>query len=124
MKSKLTEEIREIIGQSVNWAKLELEYIKLTTSEKMVVLMSTLVLGGVMALLMLPVFIMFLFALVGVFRLIMPVPLAYLTVGGIVMLLIGALYMMRKPLVINPISRFVTKVILDTHRGSRRAQNP
>lgn len=115
MKSKLTDELKELLAQGINWAKLEVEYVKLTTAEKLIVLLSTLIIGGIMALLLLPVFIMFLFALVGVFKMIMPAPLAYLTVGGIVLLIILVLFLMRKPLIINPISRFMTKLFLDKH---------
>ena len=115
MKAKFTDEIKEMLKQSLNWTKLEIEYVKLTAAEKLVVLLSTIIIGGIMAILVLPVFIMFLFALVGVFRLIMPAPLAYLTVGGIVLLLIFILYLMRKPLIINPVARFITKLFLDKH---------
>lgn len=115
MKSKLTDDIREIFSQGVNWAKLEISYIKLTAAEKLIVLVSSMIIGGLALLLLLPVFIMFLFALADVFKLIMPPTLAYLTVGGIVLILLALLYCFRKQLIINPVSRFITKVILDTH---------
>lgn len=120
MKKKITDELKDMLKQSLVWTKLEIEYVKLTAAEKLVILLSTIIIGGIMAILTLPVFIMFLFALVGVFKLIMPSPLAYLTVGGIVLLIIFALYLMRKPLIINPVSRFITKLFLDknTHNPS------
>ncbi len=120
MKVKLTEEIKETLQQAVNWLNLELEYVKLTAAEKLVILLSTIIIGAVIAIMMLPVLIMFLFALVGVFRLFMSPPLAYLTVGGIMVLLIFILFMMRKPLIINPLSKFMTKLFLDknTHNPS------
>lgn len=34
MKTKITDEIKELLSQSVNWAKLEVEYFKLTAAEK------------------------------------------------------------------------------------------
>lgn len=113
MKAKLTDDIKDIFQQGFNWAKLEIEYVKLTTAEKLVVLLSTIIIGAIMAVLLLPVFIMFLFALVGVFRLFMAPPLAYLTVGGVVLLIIFAIFLMRKPLIINPVARFITKLFLD-----------
>ena len=113
MKTKLTEELKEIAGQGVKWAKLELEYIKLTTAEKLVLLLGSFIIGGVMALMFLPLFLMLLLALADVFKLIMAPALAYLSVAGIVAVLIGLLYVFRKQLVINPISRFMTKIILD-----------
>lgn len=115
MKSNLTDEIKGLFSQGFNWAKLEIEYITLTTAEKLIILLSTVIIGAIMAILLLPVLIMFLFALVGVFKLIMSPPLAYLTVGGIVLLIIFAIFLMRKPLIVNPVSRFITKLFLDKH---------
>ena len=113
MKAKLTDDIKDIFQQGFNWAKLEIEYVKLTTAEKLVVLLSTIIIGAIMAVLLLPVLIMFLFALVGVFKLFMAPPLAYLTVGGIVLLVIFAIFLMRTPLIINPVARIITKLFLD-----------
>lgn len=114
MKSKLTEEIKEIFSQGMNWAKLEVEYLKLTASEKLVVLTSAMIIGGVVFLLLLPVFLMLLFALVDVFKMWVSSPLAYLIVSGIVILILAVILVLRKPLVINPVSRYLTKVILDS----------
>ncbi len=124
MKANLTDDIKDIFQQGFNWAKLEIEYAKLTAAEKLVILLSTIIIGAIMALLLLPVFIMFLFALVGVFKLFMATPLAYLTVGGIVLLFIFALFLMRKPLIINPVARFITKLLLDknTHNPSHNSE--
>lgn len=102
-------------AQSVNWAKLEIDYIKLTAAEKLIILMSALIIGGIVMLFLLPVFIMFLFALVGVFKMFMSAPLAYLSVGCIVLLLLLLLFIFKEVLVINPVSRFVTKVIIEKH---------
>lgn len=113
MKSKITDDIKEIASQSINWAKLELEYIKLTAAEKLIILMSTFIIGGIIMILLLPVMVMFLFALVDVFKLFLSSPLAYLCVGGIVLLLIFIIFVFRKTLVINPVARFLTKVILE-----------
>lgn len=115
MKSKITEEIGQLISQSKSWAQLEIEYIKLTSAEKVIVLMSTMIIGAVFMLLLLPVFILLLFALADVFKLIMAPALAYLTVAGIVLMILGALYLFRKPIVIDPVSRFITKLILEKH---------
>ena len=64
-------------------------------------------------LLLLPVFIMFLFALAGVFKMFMPPPLAYLSVGGIVLILLALVYLLRNQLVINPVAKFVSRLFLD-----------
>ncbi|MCH5224144.1 MAG: phage holin family protein [Muribaculaceae bacterium] len=113
MKTKLTDEIKELLSQSVNWAKLEVEYLKLTAAEKIIILVSMMVIGAIFLILLLPVVLMFLFALAQVFIDFMPVALAYVCVGGIVLLLLGLLVVFKKPLVINPVAKFISKVLLD-----------
>lgn len=113
MKNKLTDDIKELLSQGVNWAKLEVEYLKLTAAEKIIILLSMSVIGVVILLLLLPALLMFLFALAQVFIDFMPVAVAYVTVGGIVLLLLGLLIIFRKQLVINPVAKFISKVLLD-----------
>lgn len=113
MKPKFTEELKELITQGVNWAKLEVEYLKLTAAEKLIILLSMMVIGLVVLLLLLPAVIMFLFALAQVFIDFLPVAVAYVCVGGIVVILLGLLVIFRKQLVINPVAKFISKVLLD-----------
>ena len=113
MKPKLTDDLKEMITQSINWAKLEVEYIKLTAAEKMIILVSMMVIGIVVLLLLLPAILMFLFALAQVFIDFLPVAVAYVCVGGIVLLLLGILVIFRKTLIINPVAKFISKVLLD-----------
>ncbi|MCH5232936.1 MAG: phage holin family protein [Muribaculaceae bacterium] len=113
MKNKLTDDIKELLSQGMNWAKLEVEYLKLTAAEKIIILLSMSVIGVVILLLLLPALLMFLFALAQVFIDFMPVAVAYVTVGGIVLLLLGLLIIFRKQLVINPVAKFISKVLLD-----------
>ena len=113
MKTKLTDEIKEIITQGSNWARLEIEYLKLTAAEKTIIIVSMMVIGAVFLLLLLPVILMFLFALAQVFIDFMPKAVAYVSVGGIVLLLLGILVIFKKQLVINPVAKFISKVLLD-----------
>lgn len=102
-----------MLAQSVNWAKLEIEYLKLTAAEKLIILVSMMVIGIVVLLLLLPAILMFLFALAQVFIGFMPVAVAYVCVGGIVLILLAVLVICRKQLVINPVAKFISKVLLD-----------
>lgn len=113
MKPKLTDEIKELLTQSVNWAKLEVEYLKLTAAEKIIILVSMMVIGIVVLLLLLPAILMFLFALAQVFIGFLPVAVAYICVGGIVLVLLSILVLFRKQVVINPVAKFISKVLLD-----------
>ena len=113
MKINLLEEIRSIFDQSKTWLRLELEYAKLTIAEKLTLLMSTLIIGFVCLLLGVVVLIMLAFSLAGAFRLIMDPALAYLSTAGVICLLLILLYLLRKPLLLNPIARLITRVFFD-----------
>ena len=119
MKSKLTDELKELLAQSINWAKLEVEYLKLTAAEKLIILVSMLVIGGMVMILLLPAILMFLFALAQVFIGFMPVAVAYVCVGGIVIICLGILVVFRKSLVINPVAKFISKVLLDNQDNKK-----
>ena len=113
MKINLLEEIRSIFDQSKTWLCLELEYAKLTIAEKLTLLMSTLIIGFVCLLLGVEVLIMLAFSLAEAFRLIMDPALAYLSTAGVICLLLILLYLLRKPLLLNPIARLITRVFFD-----------
>lgn len=113
MKINLLEEIRSIFDQSKTWLRLELEYAKLTIAEKLTLLMSTLIIGFVCLLLGIVVLIMLAFSLAEAFRLIMDPALAYLSTAGVICLLLILLYLLRKPLLLNPIARLITRVFFD-----------
>lgn len=119
MKNKLTDDIKELLTQGTNWARLQIEYLKLTASEKLIILVSMMVIGAVFLLLLLPAVLMFLFALAQVFIGFMPVAVAYVSVGGIVLLILGVVLVFRKPLVINPVAKFISKVLLDSQNKAK-----
>lgn len=112
MEKKLSEEVKSIAGDLKKWLSLEIEYLKLTAAEKVSVLVSSLVLVIVLFIISMVVLILFALALVDVFCLFMPHSLACLTVGGILLLIIGCLYLFRNPLVVNPITKLITKLFL------------
>lgn len=114
--SNLIEEIRSVFEQSKSWVKLELEYAKLTVAEKLTMLMSALVLGFVCLLLGVVVLILLAFSLAELFKDIMCPALAYLSTAGAIIVLLALIYAARRPLLLNPISRLITRVILDRKR--------
>lgn len=113
MKLNIIEEIRNIFDQSKTWLKLELEYAKLTVAEKVTVLMSSLILGFVCLLLGMVVLIMLAFSLAELFKLMMCPSLAYLSTAGAICVLLILLFLLRKPLLLNPLARLMTRVFFD-----------
>ena len=112
MENKVNEDIRKVAADLKEWLALEVEYMKLTAAEKVSVLVSTLILVIVLFIIFMVVLILFSFALVDLFNLFMPHSLACVSVGGILLLLIGSLYLFRVALVVNPITKLITKLFL------------
>lgn len=113
MKDNLTNDIKDIFRQAVNWLQLEVDYVKLTAAEKLTVLMSAVVLGAVFMLLAMIIVVLLSMALVGILEMWMQTGLAFLCVSGVVLLLGLLIFLLRKPLLINPIARFLTRLIMD-----------
>lgn len=106
------QDVQTMIAEMKEWLLVEVEYMKLTAAEKVSVLLSTLILVIVLFIVFMVVLIVLAFALVDLFNLMMPHALACVTVGGILLLLIGVLYLCRNALVVNPITKLITKLFL------------
>ncbi len=113
MRQKLIDEIKELLSQSKVWLESEAEYLKLTAAEKFTIFMSSVVIGAICLALGLFSLALISMALVDLFKLFMAPTLAFLAVAGIVLLIGLILFLLRKPLIINPISRFITRLFLD-----------
>ncbi|MBD5194219.1 MAG: phage holin family protein [Bacteroidales bacterium] len=113
MKTNILEEIRSLADQSKRWLTLEVEYLKLTAAEKMTLLMGSLIIGFVALLLAMVVLIMLALSLAEVFKLMMNPALAYLSTAGAICILLGVFFLLRRPLLMNPIARLITKVFFD-----------
>ena len=113
MKEKITDDLKTIFLQSKEWVKLEVQYAKLTGAEKFTVLMSTLIMGAVCLLLGFVVIILWGFSLAELFKLMMAPALAYLSSGGCILLILLLVYLLRKPLLLNPLARFITRLIFE-----------
>lgn len=113
MKNNLIEELRSIFEQSKTWLKLEIEYAKLTVAEKLTILLGSLILGFVCLLFGLVVLILLSFSLAEAFKLIINPALAYLSTAGVIVVLLAALFMLRKPILLNPFARMITRIFFD-----------
>lgn len=112
MKQNLLDEVKDIISRSKDWAQLEIEYAKLTLAEKITILAGFTVIGAVCLLLFITALIMFGISLSYVFQLIMCPALAYLASGGCIIVLMVVIFLVRQPLIMNPIAKAMTKILL------------
>lgn len=112
MKNSLLDEIKEIAARSKDWAELEIEYAKLTLAEKITMVSGFAVIGAVCLLLFITALIMFGISLSYLFQLIMCPALAYLASGGCILVLMALIFLVRDPLILNPIAKAMTKILL------------
>ncbi len=123
MKEKVTDELKMVFLQSKEWLRLEVEYAKLTAAEKFTVMMSTFIMGAVCLLLGFVVLILWGFSLAELFKLMMVPALAYLSAGGCLLLILLVVYLLRKPLLLNPLARFITKLIFEHSISKKESSN-
>lgn len=91
---------------------LKTEDIKLTVAEKATIVVSTLVVCAVLTLLGAAMLLFMTFALAEWIAEALGLGWAYLIIGGFYALLITLIVVLRKQLIIDPVSRFITRVIL------------
>jgi hypothetical protein len=113
MKETIPDQIKGLYENGRQWIRLQIEYAKLTATEKLTVLLSTLIIGAVCMLLGMVILILLSFSLVDLFKTFMAPALACLSVSGILILLILLILLLRRPLLENPIARLLSKLILD-----------
>ncbi|MCM1348668.1 MAG: phage holin family protein [Firmicutes bacterium] len=110
--SEQTNQFKEIFSEGKDFLKLRLEYGKLTLAEKLTLLLSSLALGLICV--FLAVIAVFFLSISGVDWIAAYVghSWAALIMCGFYLLLIITIYLARKPLLINPMARLISRIIL------------
>ena len=103
----------ELWAELKKYLTLQIDYAKLTTVEKLVVLLSAIAMVAVM--LILGACVLFYLSFAVVFMLSDAIGStwgAYLIVSGIFLVLMLVVYALRQKLILDPVSRFLTRVFL------------
>lgn len=101
-------------GDLKKFLSLQYDYVRLTALEKLVVLLSTLAMAVVLLVLIACVLFYLSFALVFLIsEAIGCLWGAYLIVSGLFVALTLVVYAMRRKLIIDPVSKFLTRLFLD-----------
>lgn len=119
MEKKLGEEIKFVASDVKEWLAMEIEYLKLTAAEKVSLIASSLILVFLLLIIFIVAMVVLAFCLVDLFCLMMPHSLACLTVGGILLLIMGVLCLLRKPLFVNPMTKLITKLFLSPKKDEK-----
>ena len=103
----------ELWAELKKYLTLQIDYAKLTTVEKLVVLLSAIAMVAVM--LILGACVLFYLSFAVVFMLSDAIGStwgAYLIVSGIFLVLMMVVYALRQKLILDPVSRFLTRLFL------------
>lgn len=111
-KTTLVDEIKSIIARSKDWATLELEYAKLTAAEKITIIAGMAVAGAVCLLLGIAALILLGISMAYAFKQFMHPALSFLCAGGVMLLIMGLVYFFKEQMIMNPIAKMLTKVLL------------
>lgn len=113
MKSKLLDQINRLKTEAMRFVELSVEYAKLTAAEKLTMLGGMLVLGAVCLAVIGFILIFLGFSCAELFKLFMSPALAYLSTAGVFLILCILLILSRNVLILNPISRLMTRILFD-----------
>ncbi|MDE7418636.1 MAG: hypothetical protein K2N35_00270 [Muribaculaceae bacterium] len=111
-KSTLLDQFKDLLAQSKDWASLELEYAKLTAAEKLTMLAGLACTGAVCLLFGITALIMFGISLAFLFQEIMGDALSFLAAGGCIIVLMVIVYLLKEKIILNPIAKILTKILL------------
>ena len=100
-------------------ATLYLENAKITTAEKLTMFCTAATVGGICLVLALFALAFVTVALIELLALAIPVWASYLIFAGIYAVMILTLILLREPLIMNPIARFMSKLLLEPESERR-----
>ena len=112
MNDNQTGNIRRLANIVVRYLTLQLDYARLTATEKLIVLLSTVAFFGIVVIIG---FIALVFISVGIghwLSMTIAPYTAYLFVSAFYLVLIAVIIIFRKQLIFNPVSRFLTRLFL------------
>lgn len=109
----VTEEFVKISRLVRRYLYLEVDYIKLTVAEKASLLISSLAVGIIFLSVVCFMLLLLSLSCAELFKMIMSPALAYLSTAGVFLIVLLVIVIFREKWIINPISRFLTKVLFD-----------
>lgn len=105
--SKLWKDFRKFL-------ELELDYVKLTATEKLTIILSSIAVVSLIIILGGLVLFYLSFALTYLLgSWFGNMAISFLVIGGLLLILLCILYVMRKRLILDPIAKFISKLFLD-----------
>lgn len=116
--------IDNLLGILKRYLGVRVEHIKLLTTEKLSLILSALVLLAIAILLAVIALCYFSVAVVSLLQACVGMVWACVIMGALMLLLLLLIYLLRKPLVLNPIVRLLAGVLLDDAADGDGAKEP
>lgn len=107
---------RKLFEEGKKYINLQIDYAKLTATEKISVILGMSVLFAVILVLSVGAGIYLSFALVYLLEPLVGIVGSYAIVGAVFLLLIAIVILFKKKLILAPITRFISKVLLDNEK--------
>ncbi len=111
--SERSDEMRSVWKAILTYLKLQIENIRLVSTEKSAILMSTAVVAAILGILLAFALFFISIGLVLLLATVLPVFWCFMIMGGIYILVGVGVYLMRTTLVTDPIARFLSRLFLD-----------
>lgn len=111
MLNELFNNILRLKDDFMNYVKVETDYVKLTIAEKVVKIATIIVLGALCVVTMWFIALLMSFALAQFLSLFLPAWAAYLCTAGAFLLFLLFVYLLRRPLIMNPLSKAITQAL-------------
>lgn len=107
------ESIGKLFLEFKNYLELQKEYVKLSTAEKLTVMLSAIITVAVLLVLGAIVLLFLTFALAYFLGdALGSLPVGFSIIAALILILMGLFYVNRNRFVIQPLARFITKLIL------------
>ena len=111
---------RKLFEEGKKYINLQIDYAKLTATEKISVILGMSVLFAVILVLSVGAGIYLSFALVYLLEPLVGIVGSYAIVGAVFLLLIAIVILFKKKLILVPITRFISKVLLDNENHTNQ----
>lgn len=110
--SEQSNQFKQVIDEGKQYVKLQIEYGKLTLTEKMTMLISSLAIGLICVFLAVIAIFFLSMSAVDLMATELGSTWSCLIMCGFYLLLIVLLIVLRKPLIVNPLARLISRIIL------------
>ena len=111
--SEKSDEMRSVWKVVLTYLKLQIENIRLVSTEKSAILLSTGVVAAILGIMLAFALFFISIGLVLLLATALPIFWCFMIMGGIYILLGVTRYLMRTTLITDPIARFLSRLLLD-----------